>query len=81
MLILSFESSCDETSAAVCEFGSPAAADGTSTTAFVPRIRSNIIASQIETHRLYGGVVPEKMCIRDRSGDDVIRFVSGENAV
>ncbi len=48
MYILGMESSCDETSAAVVEM-----ADG------VRRIRSNIIASQIETHRLYGGVVPE----------------------
>lgn len=48
MLILGMESSCDETSAAVVEM-----ADG------VRAIRSNIIASQIETHRLYGGVVPE----------------------
>ncbi len=48
MNILAFESSCDETSAAVVvktESGFD--------------IRSNIIASQIETHRLYGGVVPE----------------------
>ena len=42
------ESSCDETSAAVVEYK-----DGTF------EIRSNIVASQIETHRLYGGVVPE----------------------
>ena len=42
------ESSCDETSAAVVEMG-----DG------VRAIRSNIVASQIEVHRLYGGVVPE----------------------
>ena len=75
MLILSFESSCDETSAAVCEFGSPAAADGTSTTAFVPRIRSNIIASQIETHRLYGGVVPE---IASRAHCDAICKITEE---
>ena len=75
MLILSFESSCDETSAAVCEFGSPAAADGTSTTAFVPRIRSNIIASQIETHRLYGGVVPE---IASRAHCDAICGITEE---
>ena len=48
MNILAFESSCDETSAAVvsCEEG-------------VFKIKSNIIASQVETHRLYGGVVPE----------------------
>lgn len=42
------ESSCDETSAAVVEYN-----DG------VFEIKSNIVASQIETHRLYGGVVPE----------------------
>ncbi len=48
MNILAFESSCDETSASVvvrCE------------NKFI--VKSNIIASQVETHRLYGGVVPE----------------------
>ncbi|MBR2930093.1 MAG: tRNA (adenosine(37)-N6)-threonylcarbamoyltransferase complex transferase subunit TsaD [Clostridia bacterium] len=48
MLILAFESSCDETSAAVVECGAER---------FITK--SNIIASQVETHRLYGGVVPE----------------------
>ncbi len=48
MLILGIESSCDETSAAVVE-----ERDG------VVAARSNIVASQIETHALYGGVVPE----------------------
>ena len=48
MLILAFESSCDETSAAVVECSE----DGF-------HVKSNIIASQVETHRLYGGVVPE----------------------
>ena len=48
MYILGIESSCDETSAAVVSM------DGTER-----RILSNIVASQIETHRLYGGVVPE----------------------
>ena len=48
MNILAFESSCDETSASVvC-----ALKDGFS-------VKSNIIASQVEIHRLYGGVVPE----------------------
>lgn len=48
MNILAFESSCDETSAAVvCAFE-----DGFT-------VKSNIIASQIEIHKLYGGVVPE----------------------
>ena len=47
MYILGMESSCDETSAAVVEMGNG-----------VRSIRSNIVASQIEIHRLYGGVVP-----------------------
>lgn len=48
MYILGIESSCDETSAAVIE-----------TDATKHRICSNIVASQIDVHRLYGGVVPE----------------------
>ena len=48
MFVLGVESSCDETSAAVIEIS-----DGTR------RILSNIVASQIDIHRLYGGVVPE----------------------
>ena len=48
MYILGLESSCDETSAAVVEM-----AEGRR------RILSNIVASQIDVHRLYGGVVPE----------------------
>ncbi len=48
MKILAVESSCDETGVAVVE------KDEKSFT-----IKSNIVASQIETHRLYGGVVPE----------------------
>lgn len=45
MLILGIETSCDDTSAAVVEDGS--------------LILSNIISSQIEFHKPYGGVVPE----------------------
>lgn len=48
MNILAFESSCDETSVAVVN------ENGGKFT-----VKSNIVASQIETHRLYGGVVPE----------------------
>ncbi|MBQ3063365.1 MAG: tRNA (adenosine(37)-N6)-threonylcarbamoyltransferase complex transferase subunit TsaD [Clostridia bacterium] len=48
MYILGMESSCDETSAAVLR----ATDEGF-------EVLSNIVASQIETHRLYGGVVPE----------------------
>ncbi len=45
ILILGIESSCDETAAAVV-------ADGR-------EMRSNIIASQVEDHKKFGGVVPE----------------------
>lgn len=45
MLILGIESTCDETSCAVVKDGK--------------YILSNIISSQIEDHRDYGGVVPE----------------------
>lgn len=48
MYILGIESSCDETSAAVVE------ADENGR-----RIAADIVASQIDIHRLYGGVVPE----------------------
>lgn len=45
MYILGIESSCDETAAAVVEDGRV--------------IHSSVVASQIEEHRKYGGVVPE----------------------
>lgn len=45
MLILGIESSCDETAASV-------ARDHT-------EILSNVVSSQVEEHKLYGGVVPE----------------------
>lgn len=45
MKILGIESSCDETAAAVVEDGR--------------RVLSNIIATSLEEHKLYGGVVPE----------------------
>ena len=48
MNILAFESSCDETSAAVVTRENDA---------FF--VKSNIIASQVDIHRLYGGAVPE----------------------
>lgn len=44
-LILGIESSCDETAAAVV-------ADGR-------KVLSNVIATQVDTHQIYGGVVPE----------------------
>ncbi len=44
MKILAIESSCDETAAAVVEGR---------------EVLSNVVATQIEEHRIYGGVVPE----------------------
>jgi len=43
-IILGIETSCDETGAAVCVGG---------------KVVSNVVASQVELHRRYGGVVPE----------------------
>ena len=45
MRILAIESSCDETAAAVVEDGK--------------KVISSVVSTQIEEHRLYGGVVPE----------------------
>ncbi|MDR2647714.1 MAG: tRNA (adenosine(37)-N6)-threonylcarbamoyltransferase complex transferase subunit TsaD [Oscillospiraceae bacterium] len=45
MRILAIETSCDETAAAVVENGRT--------------VLSDIVASQIDTHKIYGGVVPE----------------------
>ena len=45
MYILGIESSCDETAAAVVEDGR--------------KVLSSVIASQVEEHKIYGGVVPE----------------------
>jgi N6-L-threonylcarbamoyladenine synthase len=63
MQILGIETSCDETSAAVVEeTGDPLRPWA---------IRSNIVASQIATHREWGGVVPElasRQHIRDICG-------------
>lgn len=50
MLVLGIESTCDETASAVVRNGKV--------------ILSNIIASQIDLHKEYGGVVPELACRR-----------------
>lgn len=57
-LILGIESSCDETSVAVVEDGR--------------KVLSNVISSQIDIHKLYGGVVPE---IASRKHLEVINCV------
>ena len=47
MIILAIETSCDETAAAIVKFNKNKA-----------EVLSNIVSSQIKTHRKYGGVVP-----------------------
>ncbi len=61
MLILGIESSCDETSASVVKDGR--------------EVLSNVISSQIDIHKLYGGVVPE---IASRKHLEVINKVISE---
>ncbi len=63
MNILAFESSCDETSASVVVYNRGF------------KIKSNIIASQVDTHRLYGGVVPE---IASRAHTEAISRITYE---
>jgi len=48
MILLGIETSCDETAAAVVAGGR--------------EIRSSVVQSQIDIHRVYGGVVPEIAC-------------------
>jgi N6-L-threonylcarbamoyladenine synthase len=50
MLVLGIESTCDETACAVVQNGK--------------EILSNVISSQIDLHKEYGGVVPELACRR-----------------
>lgn len=61
MKILGIESSCDETAAAVVEDGY--------------RLLSNVVRSQIDIHKAYGGVVPE---VAARSHIEVILPVINE---
>ena len=48
-IILGIESSCDETAAALIEENDNG----------VPSILSNVISSQVDIHKEFGGVVPE----------------------
>ena len=61
MKILSIESSCDETAAAVVEDGRT--------------VLSSVVATQIEQHKLFGGVVPE---IASRMHAEAISTVTQE---
>lgn len=58
MLVLGIETSCDETAASVVEDGR--------------RILSNVVSSQIDIHKKYGGVVPE---LASRKHLETINFV------
>ena len=61
MKILAIESSCDETAAAVVEDGRV--------------VLSSVVDSQIEEHRIYGGVVPE--IASRRHTENICRVVQG----
>ena len=61
MNILAIETSCDETAAAVVYNGR--------------EVKSNVISSQIDLHKLYGGVVPE---IASRKHIEKMNFVTQE---
>jgi N6-L-threonylcarbamoyladenine synthase len=63
MIILGIETSCDETAAALVEETGDAARPW--------RLRSSVVASQVDIHREWGGVVPElsaRQHIRDICG-------------
>jgi len=67
-IVLAIESSCDETAAAVVVNGR--------------EVLSNIIATQIETHKVYGGVVPEVASrIHIESIDEVVKRALDEAKV
>jgi N6-L-threonylcarbamoyladenine synthase len=71
VLILGIETSCDETAAAVVESDAAGAMPW--------RVRSSIVASQVEIHREWGGVVPElasRQHVRDICG--VVERALGE---
>jgi len=63
MLVLGIETSCDETAAALVQ--------DTANAARPWRVRSNVVASQVDIHREWGGVVPEiasRQHVRDICG-------------
>lgn len=63
MIVLGIETSCDETAAALV--------DETGDVERPWRLRSSVVASQVEIHRVWGGVVPElsaRQHIRDICG-------------
>jgi N6-L-threonylcarbamoyladenine synthase len=68
--VLGIETSCDETAAAVVEAaGAPGRAGASGEGGW--HIRSNVVASQVEIHREWGGVVPElasRQHVRDICG-------------
>ena len=62
--ILGIESSCDETAASIVENGR--------------RVLSNVVASQIEIHKKYGGVFP-RSCFAPACRNDLHNY-SGSHA-
>ena len=72
MLVLGIETSCDETAVGIVQEAGTGAA----------RIRANVVATQFEEHKPYGGVVPE---IAARAHldkiDDLVRGALGEAGI
>ena len=64
-IILGIESSCDETAAAIIEDNDKG----------VPKILSNIVSSQFDIHKKFGGVVPE---LAARSHVEKIDLITNE---
>jgi N6-L-threonylcarbamoyladenine synthase len=74
MTVLAIETSCDETAAAIVE--------RTDDVARPWAIRSSVVASQVEIHREWGGVVPElasRQHVRDICG--VVERALGDAAI
>lgn len=69
MIVLGIETSCDETAAAVIEND----ANGT-------RVLSDVVLSQIEAHRPYGGIVPEVAARAHMETTDSVVFDAMEKA-
>ena len=75
MIVLGIETSCDETAAALVEETGDAGRPW--------RLRSSVVASQVDIHRVWGGVVPElsaRQHIRDICGVVERALADGDHA-
>ena len=72
MVVLGIETSCDETAAALVE--------ETGDLERPWRLRSSVVASQVEIHRVWGGVVPELSARHERDEQIERRAADGHRA-